>query len=134
MPSALPTACLASGAILYLVAPLIPQIYNTEAEIRTVAVSCIRVIAVIMPINALTNVFYFTLRSGGKMLVTFLCDFCCAWGGSVPLAFCLTNLTLLPVVTCFSLVQLVEAVKAVTGFFLVKRGSWINNLVSGPVA
>ena len=128
------TACLVSGAVLYLVAPLIPEIYNTEAEIRAVAVSCIRVIALIMPINALTNVFYFTLRSGGKMLVTFLFDFCFAWGGSVPAAFCLTGLTTLSVVTCFALVQLIEIVKAIVGFFLVKRGSWINNLVSGPVA
>ena len=127
-------ACVISGALLYLIAPLIPGIYNTEAEIRELAASCIRVLSLLMPVNALCNVFYFTLRSGGKIFVTFLFDFCFAWGGSVPLAYILTHFTTLPVLTCFALVQSVEILKSVTGFLLIKKGSWINNLVSGPVA
>ncbi len=128
------TACLVSGAVMFLVAPLIPQVYNTENEIRELAASCIRVVSVFMPINALCNVFYFTLRSGGKILVTFLFDFCFAWGGSVPVAFIVTHFTDLPVLWCFVLVQCVEIFKAGTGFFLIKRGKWINNLVGKPVA
>ena len=123
------SACVISGFLLFLVSPLIPMVYNTEPDIRLLATMCIRVVAVCMPINAFCNVSYFTLRAGGRMLVTFLFDFLFAWFGSVPLAFILTHFTDLPVTWCFACVSGIEFIKAVAGFFLVKRGAWVNNIV-----
>ena len=49
-----------------------PMIYNTTDEIKELATSFIRVAAACMPIYAFETCCYFTIRSGGKTLITFL--------------------------------------------------------------
>ncbi len=122
-------ACVCMGTILFFVAPVIPRVYNTEEEIRLLATQCIRVVAVCMPINAFTNVSYFTLRAGGKTGITFVFDSCFAWFLSVPIAYLLAHFTAYPVIVCFAIVCSLEFVKDLIGFFLVKRGSWVQNMV-----
>lgn len=53
------------------VQPADPHIYNTEPAIRELASSVIRTAALCMPLFAFANAAYFTLRSGGKTLITF---------------------------------------------------------------
>ncbi len=117
------------GSLLALVAPIIPQVYNTEPEIRQLATRYIWVVAIVMPINAYANVAYFTLRSGGKTAVTFLFDSFFTWIVPVPVAYILTRYTALPAITVFIIVSLVEFIKCVIGFTLVKSGIWVRNIV-----
>ncbi|MBO4458399.1 MAG: MATE family efflux transporter [Butyrivibrio sp.] len=117
------------GLLLAIAAPFIPQIYNVDLEIKALAMKCILVIAVCMPINAYANVTYFTIRSGGKTLITFAFDFFSAWFLSVPVAYVLCRHTALPIVTVYLIVGLLELVKCVVGFFLVKSGIWVRNIV-----
>ena len=49
---------------------LFPQLYNTTDAIRQLGGDLIRIIAVLMPVNAYVLACYFTLRSGGQALVT----------------------------------------------------------------
>lgn len=56
--------CIVLGGLMALVAHLFPQIYNTSDSIRGLAAAFIRICALCMPINALANACYFTLRSG----------------------------------------------------------------------
>lgn len=49
--------------------------------------------AALMPFNAYANAVYFTLRSGGQTMVTFLFDSCFVWVVSVPPAYCLSRFT-----------------------------------------
>ena len=51
---------------------MIPQIYQTEETVRAMAVRCIRVMAFWLPVWALANIAYFTVRSGGRVIVIFL--------------------------------------------------------------
>ena len=118
-----------AGGLMALFAPLIPDLYNTEPAVRSLATSFLLVNAAFMPLNAFTNGSYFTLRSGGKTGITFLFDSGFIWALNVPLAMGLIRLTTLPVLTVFLLVNCLEMVKVVLGMVLLKRRTWVNNLV-----
>ena len=120
---------LVMGSLLAIAAPFIPQIYNTEPEIRQLATRYIWVVAACMPINAYANVSYFTMRSGGKTAITFLFDSCFSWAVSVPAAYLLSRFTTLPAINVFVIVNLLEIIKCVIGFCLVKSGVWVRNIV-----
>lgn len=111
-------------------AKLFPMMYNTETTVRDLATFYIVVQAIAMPIWAYTNGCYFTLRSGGKTGVTFLFDFLFSWVVMIPLAFVLTHFTTMNIRLLIVIVTFSEIIKVVAGFFLVKSGIWINNLVN----
>jgi putative MATE family efflux protein len=117
------------GGLLAMAAPFIPQVYNTEPEIKALATRCIWVVACAMPINSYANVSYFTMRSGGKTAVTFLFDSCFAWLISVPAAYILTRFTPLPALNVFMIVAALEFIKCIIGFCLVRSGVWVHNIV-----
>lgn len=121
--------CLIFGTALFLISNLFPQIYNTTDDIRSLASSFIRITAMMMPFCAFTNAAYFTLRSGGKTFVTFLFDSCFVWCVCVPLAFVLTRFSPLAIVPVYAICQGTEAVKCLLGGYMIKRGSWIQNIV-----
>lgn len=78
--------CTLMAVLMFLISPLFPRIYNTTPEARTLAMRFIMVQAVFMPQNAFLHAAYFTLRSGGKTLVTFFFDSVFIWCVSVPIA------------------------------------------------
>ena len=122
-------SCMAVGVIMFLIAPVFPQIYNTEAEVRRLATSFIQISALCMPLYGFTNAAYFTLRSGGKTFVTFLFDSVFVWLASIPLVFCLTRYTEVGIVYVYLACQLTEFVKCCIGFALVRKGVWVQNMV-----
>ena len=108
-----------------------PQLYNTTDVVRRLAEELLIVTSAMMPFFAFTNACYFTLRSGGKTLITFLFDSAFVWGVCIPLAFFLSRYTALAILPMYILVQSMELIKCITGFLLVKSRRWVNNLVSG---
>jgi len=122
-------SCAVMGTILAIVAPLFPMIYNTTDEVKNLAVQLIRVLALLMPMNAFMNVSYFTLRSGGKTVITFFFDSVFMWVASIPAAYLLSRYTQIPIVPLYFMCQMVEIIKCIIGFVLVKKGVWIQNIV-----
>ncbi len=122
--------CCISGVLLFLTAPLFPRIYNTSDEIRGMAAGLIRLAAVFMPMYAFENSAYFTLRSGGKTLITFVFDSLFIWVASLPLAYALVHFTDLPILPLYACVQSIELIKCVIGYILVKKGVWIQDLTT----
>nr|WP_305142073.1 MATE family efflux transporter [uncultured Acetatifactor sp.] len=124
------TCCIGVAILMVFIAPLFPQLYKTTDEVRTVAVQFILAQAVFMPQAAFMHATYFTLRSGGKTIVTFLFDSVFVWCVSVPVAFCLSRMTALPVIAIFAMVQIADWIKCIIGFVLVKKGVWLQNIVT----
>lgn len=122
-------SCLVFGGILFLFAPLFPQLYNTSGEVRALAARLLRVAACCMPMFAFMHTTYFTLRTGGKTIVTFLFDSVFLWGVTTPIAFVLSRYTALPIIPLYLSCQLLDLIKCAIGFVLVKKGVWINNIV-----
>ena len=119
----------AVGIIMAALAPMIPDIYNTTDMVKGLASRLLVVSAIMMPLNAFVNSSYFTLRSGGKTIITFVFDSGFVWALCVPLAFILSRFTSLPVVPMFILVEGLNLIKAIIGFYLVRSRKWVNNLV-----
>ena len=122
-------SCLLVGAIMAVVAPLFPRLYNTTDEVRRLAESMILISAAIMPFHAFTHATYFTLRSGGKTFVTFLFDSVFVWAVNVPIAFVLSRFTGLPILPLFAVCQSIEILKSFIGYFFVRSDVWMQNIV-----
>ena len=118
------------GALMAVVSGLFPRIYNTTDEVRHLATQLICVSAVMMPFNSYTNATYFTLRSGGQTMVTFLFDSCFVWVCCVPLAFCLSRFAGLAILPLYAICQATDLVKCAIGAYMLKQGKWIQNLTT----
>lgn len=122
-------SCFVMGGLLITVSGIIPKIYNTTDAVRSLTTTLIRVCACMMPLHAFAHCSYFTLRSGGKTMLTFCFDSGYTWLISVPLAFVLTRYTAWPIVPIFICVELCNIIKVLFGFILIKKGVWIRNIV-----
>ena len=122
--------CTCVAAVMLLMAPFFPMLYNTNAEARELAKYFIMITAIFMPQNAFLHASYFTLRSGGKTIITFLFDSVFIWCISVTIAFTLSHFTTLPVIAIYTLVQIGDWIKCLIGFILVKKGVWLQNIVA----
>lgn len=123
--------CFVIGAVMFVIAPLFPMIYNTTDLVRDLATQIIRVLAVYMPFGAFLHATYFTLRTGGKTIVTFLFDsvfICCV---SFPAAYVLSHFTGVPIVPMYAIIQALDLIKCAIGFILVIKGVWVNNIIGG---
>lgn len=122
--------CVCTGALMALLAPMIPNIYNTTPVVKSIASRMLVVSAVMMPVMAVTNTSYFTLRSGGKTILAFVFDSVFVWVVAVPVAFVLSRFTSLPILPMFIVVQSLELIKMVLGIWFVRSRRWVENLVS----
>ncbi len=122
-------SCIVMGALLVLCAPFIPRIYNVEHSIRTLAAELICVCAVCMPLFGIANCSFFTIRSGGKTLMTFLFDSCFSWVVSVPAAYFFSRYSALGIVEVYLVVSTLDVIKCIIGITLLKKGIWVKNLV-----
>lgn len=118
------------GTLLFVLSPIIPLIYNTEPHVRHMATQMLWIVALTMPLYSIAHCCYFTLRSGGKTVITFIFDSGFTWGICVPIAFLLANMTAMPIVPLYFVVQALEFVKVVIGVYLVYKGVWVHNIVS----
>ena len=116
------------GGLMACFSGAFPRLYNTGDTVRQLAAWLICVNACAMPFNAYTNATYFTLRSGGQTVVTFLFDSCFVWTVCVPLAYCLSRFTALPIVPLFAICLSTDLIKCALGAYMIRQGKWIQNL------
>lgn len=117
------------GAFVFLVAHKVPMLYNTTEESKALATFFIRTCACFIPVHAFANAAYFTVRSGGKTLITFLMDSVFIMCVSVPIAFSLYHVFHLSIYATFIIVQAIDIIKVVVGMTLVIKKVWLNNIV-----
>lgn len=122
--------CVLIGIVMAVIAPFFPRMYNTSDEVRNLAEWFIIVAAIFMPQQAFMHAAYFTLRSGGKTIVTFFFDSVFVWVVSIPLAFVLCRYTSMNIVLIYFCCQGIDIIKCVIGFVLVKKGIWLQNIIS----
>lgn len=123
-------SCCLVAAIMAFLSPMFPMLYNTGEDVRRLAKYFIIISALFMPQNAFLHASYFTLRSGGKTIVTFLFDSVFIWCVSVTIAFTLSRFTTLHVLAVYTFVQMGDIIKCIIGFILVKKGVWMQNIVT----
>ena len=117
------------GIVVFLIGDKIPLLYNTTPESKELAAYFIKTCAIFIPVHSFANSTYFTIRSGGKTLVTFLMDSVFIMSVNVPVAFILYYAFDLPIKTIFPIVQAIDIIKVIVGLVLIKKRVWLNNIV-----
>ena len=117
------------GALFMLASPYIPYLYNIEADVRALTTELMMIAGASLPIHAFIHVVYFTIRSGGKTLITFFFDCVYTWCVPVVLAFVLCNFTDLSLPQIYFAVQFIDVIKTVIGVFMLKSGFWAKNII-----
>ena len=118
------------GAALAVTAHVYPEFYNTSIEIKNTAASLLKVAGWTLWISAIYNAAYFTLRTGGKTIITFLFDSVGTIFVSFPAAFVLAHFTNIGIVGMFFVIRVIDLYKVILGLYLVYKRVWVNDLVS----
>ena len=105
-----------------------PEKDGNKKEQRSFLRYAIIATALFFPVQGILNSLYFTLRSGGKTLVTFLFDSVFSWAVTVPLALTLCLFTDLHVLSVYAIVQAADIIKIIIGATMIKKNVWVNNL------
>ncbi len=122
--------CLVVGAVMACFAGIIPGIYNTSGQVKSLASTFIMITALAMPLHGMLHSTYFTIRAGGKTFITFLFDAGFSWLVVVPLAYGLVYLTDLSIVPIYFICSTVEILKCILGAMIIKKDVWLSNIVS----
>lgn len=121
--------CVALSAGLIAVSGLFPNLYNTTPEIKSLGQWFIMITALFFPVQGFLNSLYFTIRSGGKTLVTFFFDSVFSWVVTLPMTILLCSFSGLPVIGIYAIVQSADIIKVIIGLILLKKGLWLSNIV-----
>lgn len=122
-------SCVGIALVMMLLSPVFPMMYNTSEEVRRQATYILIAQAIFMPQAAYLHATYFTLRAGGKTVITFFFDCAFIWIVSIPVVFVLSRFTAMPAHYIYACGQMAEWGKCIIGYILVKKGVWIQNLV-----
>ena len=116
------------GVFLAAISPVFPLVYQVEPSVRALATSLILVLACHKPLMAFIYFAYFSMRSGGKTWITFFFDCGVLWLITIPVSILLTRFTGWPILAVYACCQGLDIIKCFIGHFLMKKGTWIQNL------
>ena len=122
--------CILTGILLALVSSIIPSFYNTTDQVKQIATMLLFVCALFIPIRSLYYGCYFTMRAGGKTVLTFIFDSLYSTVVDLSIAFLLSRFTALPLPYLYFAVEFCSVPKVVIGLILIKKKIWISNIVN----
>jgi Na+-driven multidrug efflux pump len=117
------------GSIIVATAPLFPKLYDVSVGVREIATFILIANGILVLVQAVAHSSYFTIRSGGRVLVTVLLDCGFMWGFVIPFSLAMTYLTGLDIRWLFVLCQSTEIIKVIIGFIILKKVNWAKKLV-----
>lgn len=120
--------CFMLTVVLVAASGIFPNFYHTSEQVRGYAQRFIIITALFFPVQGALNAIYFTLRSGGKTMITFLFDGAYSWAVAIPAATVLCKFTTMSIFIVYTVVQALDIIKIIVGYILIKKGMWINNL------
>ncbi len=123
-------ATTAIAVVFSALAFVFPLAYNTSVPIRLLARDMMLTLGATMPFVAYAHAIYFVMRSGGKVLITFLFDSVFMWVVVIPICFILSRFTAIPIMPLFIICQATEVIKCLFGAMLYKRKTWARTLVN----
>lgn len=118
-----------SGVFMAAVAPVFPKIYDTTAGVRKLSAYMTFVSAALIPFYSFAYSAYFTIRTGGRVFLTFILDSGIMWSIIVPVALVLANFTDISIWYLYLICQGAEIVKLVPGILILRSGKWARKIV-----
>jgi len=118
------------GIALYFLSPMISKMFDVSEATRQSIHNILIVISIFMAVNMYSLVLIIgVLRGGGDTKFSLYLEFSCVWFVGVPLAFIGVLLLKLPIYWVVALVSIEEVVKSIIGYFRIRTGKWIRNVV-----
>lgn len=117
------------SSVLLICAPIYPHIYNTTDTAKELCTYFLIVSAVMIPFSAFAHASYFTLRTGGKILITILMDSFYMWVAVVPCSLILANFTAMPIELLYPICQGVELLKIIIATIFLIKSNWAQRLI-----
>ncbi|MGN1409987.1 MAG: MATE family efflux transporter [Eubacteriales bacterium] len=111
-------------------APFIPLLYNVEPEVQSLATTFLMIAGASLPVHALIHNIYFTIRSGGKTIITFLFDSVFTWAVPAMISLVMCRFTSVDIIWIYFAVQFSEAVKLFIGIPMLKSGFWAKCVIT----
>ncbi len=118
------------GAVMIACSPLVPMLYNVGSEVRDLTRRLLVIAGLSLPIHSFAHVTYFTIRSGGRTVITFFFDAVYTWAVTVLLAWFLTQHTDLDILQIYFCVQFIDVIKLVIGLLMLRSDFWARNVVN----
>lgn len=116
------------GALLFVVSPLVVNLYDISATTASWALESIRYNSVLIWLYSVNVAIYMILRSGGDMKSTILADSVFTWVVMVPVALGLGYFSTMHIPLMFLLIKGTELPKFFYSLTLLKKRRWIQNL------
>ena len=118
------------GLGMILASPLVPLLYNVGPDVRDLTRRLLVIAGCALPIHSFAHVTYFTIRSGGRTVITFFFDAVYAWCVTVLLAFLLTRYTDWTIIRIYFCVQFIDILKVIIGLLMLRSDFWARNVVN----
>ncbi len=118
------------GMLIVALSGVIPMIYNVEPNVREMTSGMLVAAGCTIWINALSHASYFTIRSGGRTIITFLLDGVFTLVVVVPVAYVLCYWTNMDVRWVYACVELTNAIKFMIALPILISGAWARNVIN----
>ena len=118
------------GLVMILCSSLVPQLYNVDQDVKDLTARLLVIAGLALPLHSFAHVTYFTIRSGGRTVITFFFDAVYTWAVTVLLAFLLTRYTDLDILQIYFCVQFIDVIKLIIGLLMLRSDFWARNVVN----
>ena len=118
------------GLLIIICSPFIPLLYKVEPEVQSLASTFLMIAGLSLPVHALIHNIYFTIRSGGKTIITFLFDSVFTWAVPAMISLFMCRYTDINIIWIYFSVQFCEIVKLFAGIPMLKSGFWAKCVVN----
>ena len=116
------------GSICFMLAPLIPNMYNVDVPIKEAIITLIRIKSIMINIYAFNVCIFFILRAGGDVVSTMIMDSGFLWVAGVLVSTVLSSFTTLPLVTLYIIVESLDLIKLLVATYFFKKERWVKNI------
>lgn len=118
-----------TGLILIATSFVLPNIFKEiSIDQKSLATKLIIIYGALLVANCLSINFYYTLKAGGRTIETLILDTGFMILVYVPVSWILAKNTDLHIIYIFLIVRLLDILKALLGYILIRKKKWLTNL------
>ena len=116
------------GMICFLLAPLIPNLYNVDIPIKEAIVRLVRIKSIMINIYAFNVCIFFILRAGGDVVSTMIMDSGFLWAAGVLVSTLLSSFTTIFLISLYIVVESLDLIKLIIATYFFKKERWVKNI------
>ena len=116
------------GMICFLLAPLIPNLYNVDIPFKEAIVRLVRIKSIMINIYAFNVCIFFILRAGGDVVSTMIMDSGFLWAAGVLVSTLLSSFTTISLISLYIVVESLDLIKLIIATYFFKKERWVKNI------